>query len=152
ELSHQDQLGRLRPNITQHLYLFLDGGDKLKGKVTVQFLAGDKPVDGAMKEIELGGKGPQRIDFPPAKPPAPTDKPVPPPEVAGARLRVVVLKDGKALKEPSMEIQISRPNRFVQTELRDFEPRSGWLSLAVVPTDQFFGPRSRVELDLRSER
>ena len=151
EPTRQIEVPRLRPNVKQQLYLFLDGGEGQKGKVTVQFIAGGKPIAGAVKEMDLGAKGPQRVDFPLAKPLAPGEKPVPPPEVDGGRLRVVVLKDGKPLAEPSMEIEVGRPSGYVQTELDDFKPASGRLSLAVRATDQFFGPRCRVELDLRPQ-
>src|SRR5512137_1015877 len=51
--SRQIEVPRLRPNVTQHLYLFLDGGEDKKGKYTVQVMDGDKPVDGAVKEFEF---------------------------------------------------------------------------------------------------
>jgi hypothetical protein len=143
---------RLKPNATQDLYLYVESTDGQKSKVTVQAMAGDKPIDGAVKEIELTGKGAQRVDFSPAKAAEKPAKPVPPPEVAGGSLSFVVLnKDGKTLGDP-MVITVGRPREYVEADPGDFDPSSRRLSVKVGAGPTFIGPRSRVELDLGPAR
>ncbi len=124
----------LRPNQTQDLYLFVKSTATADEEVTVEVLAGDKPIEGGTVTfvaakgftlVRLGKAAPAGEK--PLAPPAPGAPPPPPPELApltGA-LKFTLRgkdKDGKPVDlEEVTNVAVAKPSKYVEISAKSYK-------------------------------
>jgi hypothetical protein len=143
----------LRPNVLQEVYAYVKNDSAEVQKVTAQLVAGGAVVastravtvdGGDLKDLAAEGGWTPKPD--PEK--APVLR-----ELRGRVAFRLVDGAGKPLGK-DLPVQIDRPANYVRATLTFYPGREGKNRLVaeVEPTDQFKGPRCRVELVLRPDR
>jgi hypothetical protein len=145
--------GVLRPNVAQEVFAYVKNDTTEEQQVTVQLLAGgavvasSRPVKvegGELKAVAAeGGWQPK---------PDPDKKPVL--RQLSGRVAFRLLGADKKPMGKDLEVQVDRPANYVRASVTFYPGEEGGnrLVVEVEPTDQFKGPRCRVDLVLRPDR
>jgi hypothetical protein len=153
---------RLRPNVQQAFYLYVENTSDKPAEATVELLANGQPLGVEPQKVQVEARGFRRVVFakpaPPApaapdKPaaaPAPADKPPALMELPGP-LQVRLVDDKKQVLDET-EVRLARPDEYVTVKSIQFDPGRRSLTVVLEAKPEFAGPRARAELVLRPDR
>lgn len=147
---------RLRPGVTQELFLFVDSSSAKDLPVRVELLSAGRVV--ATKSLTVKKNERTRVEF--GKTVPKDGKPLPLTEMALPLSVRLVDKAGTPVLTPLGEpvevpIGVARPKEFLKVERKNFDAEAGnVLELFVIVRDDktFIGPPARVDLVLSPDR
>ena len=144
--------GVLRPNVVQEVFAHVKNDTTEEQQVTVQLLAGGAVV--ASKTVKVEGGERKDLAAEGGWEPKPDPDKVPVLRPLRGRVAFRLLGTDKKPVGKDLEVQVDRPANYVRARVTFYPGEEGGNRLVaeVEPTDQFKGPRCRVELVLRPDR